>query len=874
MTEGAPRVAVVGGGLAGISAALACADAGAQVTLFEKRSRLGGLTWSFSHDGLTMDNGQHVFLRCCTAYLGFLDRIGSTGDVALQERLDVNVFRPRVDSNDLTSTDNPAPRIWHRRIWQRRIWRQRARSSPNRGVGVRTARPGRPEARPAPAPLHLGRSLLGYRLLPLGARLRLGLAAVPLARLDLNDPALDEQTFASWLAQHGQGEAAVSALWDLICLPTVNLPAREASLSMAAKVFQTGLLTDSGAGDIGWSRVPLGLLHGERAASALSQAGVHIRLGESVVAIERAQAEQVGANSDPLFEVHAANGKMAADGVVVALPHYCTEEVLPEGVLPGNVRPSRLASSPIVNVHVHFDRRVTELPFLAGLDTEAQWVFDRTASSGASTGQYLAVSISAAESYIGTRPEDLVPQVVASLRALLPAARPAQVLSSFVTKEHQATFRATPGSAAHRAATRTRALGSYLPGRGLPPDGHQPWKAQSAAGSMRPAPCSSRPGCATPCRHPRSQPAPVNEPARVRYSRSDRGWSPRWPRTAATASNRPGTGEWSHSGARQTRGGRVRPTTAVVDVLERARDETQPQMRDAVARLTPSIRDVVSYHLGWTDADGNPTAVKGGKGIRAALATLSAEASWADASVGAPGGVAVELVHNFSLLHDDLMDGDVERRHRPTAWSLWGPSVALLAGDALSTLATDVLLRNPNPAAPAATLALSEATAEMIAGQADDLAFEARRSVSVEECMGMSTAKTGALLGCAASIGAILAGAPLATVRALRDFGRHLGVAFQATDDLLGIWGDPATTGKPIGNDIRQRKKSMPIVAALAAGDDEAKELDALLFDARPASAQPARRRRTAGPAVLGRPTAPTSAPPARWPYRTGHRRC
>jgi hypothetical protein len=219
----------------------------------------------------------------------------------------------------------------------------------------------------------------------------------------------------------------------------------------------------------------------------------------------------------------------------------------------------------------------------------------------------------------------------------------------------------------------------------------------------------------------------------------------------------------------------VRPTTAVADVLERARDVTQPLMRDAVARLAPSIRDVVSYHLGWTDAAGNPTAVKGGKGIRTALATLSAEASWADASVGAPGGVAVELVHNFSLLHDDLMDGDVERRHRPTAWSLWGPSVALLAGDALSTLATDVLLRSSNPAAPAATLALCEATAEMIAGQADDLAFEARRSVSVEECMGMSTAKTGALLGCAASIGAILAGAPPATVRALRDFGRHLG---------------------------------------------------------------------------------------------------
>ena len=284
----------------------------------------------------------------------------------------------------------------------------------------------------------------------------------------------------------------------------------------------------------------------------------------------------------------------------------------------------------------------------------------------------------------------------------------------------------------------------------------------------------------------------------------------------------------------------MRPTTAVADVLEHARDVTQPLMRDAVGRLTPSIRDVVGYHLGWTDAAGNPAAVQGGKGIRPALATLSAEASWADAAVGVPGGVAVELVHNFSLLHDDLMDGDVERRHRPTAWALWGPSVALLAGDALATLATDVLLRTPNPAAPQAALALCEATAEMIAGQADDLSFEARRSVSVEECMGMSTAKTGALLGCAASIGAILAGAPPATVRALRDFGRHLGVAFQATDDLLGIWGDPATTGKPTGNDIRQRKKSMPIVAALAAGDDEARELDALLFDQRPAPGAPA----------------------------------
>ena len=287
------------------------------------------------------------------------------------------------------------------------------------------------------------------------------------------------------------------------------------------------------------------------------------------------------------------------------------------------------------------------------------------------------------------------------------------------------------------------------------------------------------------------------------------------------------------------------PTTSVVEVLERARDLTQPLMRDAVGRLSPNISGVVSYHLGWTEADGTPSPARGGKGIRAALAVLSAEATWAGAEVGAPGGVAIELVHNFSLVHDDLRYGDIERRHRPTVWALWGPCVALLGGDALATLATDVLLRSPNAAGAAAAAALGEATAEMIAGQADDLAFEKRRSVSVEECMAMSTAKTGALLGCAASIGAVLADAPPATVYALRDFGRHLGGAFQAVDDLLGIWGDPQTTGKPAGNDIRQRKKSMPIVAALAAGDDGARELESLLFDTRPGPA-------ISGPAISG----------------------
>jgi hydroxysqualene dehydroxylase len=428
-----PRLVVVGGGLAGISAALASADAGAQVTLFEKRSRLGGLTWSFTHDGLTLDNGQHVFLRCCTAYLDFLDRIGSAGDVELQDRMDVTVLRPAPPA--LVQGGDPKRAV---------LRRDRL-----------------------PAPLHLARSLLSYGLLPLSARLGLGRAALALARLDLNDPVLDQQTFASWLSEHGQGEAAIAALWDLICLPTVNLPAAEASLSMAAKVFQTGLLTDASAGDIGWSRAPLGLLHGERAAAALRKAGVELRLGEPVVAVDTthpAPQEHAVVRQQSPFEVRSAGGSVTADGVVVALPHYCAEDVLPYGALADGVRPSELGSSPIVNVHVHFDRRVTDLAFLAGLGTEAQWVFDRTVSSGAGRGQYLAVSISAADSFLGTRPDDLAPQVVASLRTLLPAARRANVLSTFVTREHHATFRASPGSAVHRAATRTRLPGLVMAG--------------------------------------------------------------------------------------------------------------------------------------------------------------------------------------------------------------------------------------------------------------------------------------------------------------------------------------------------------------------------------------------------------------------------
>lgn len=271
------------------------------------------------------------------------------------------------------------------------------------------------------------------------------------------------------------------------------------------------------------------------------------------------------------------------------------------------------------------------------------------------------------------------------------------------------------------------------------------------------------------------------------------------------------------------------PTVGVPDVLARLRKLTTPALVAAVEGLAPDIRRLATYHLGWTDSEGKPTEAVGGKGIRPALALLSAEAAWADACVGLPGAAAVELIHNFSLIHDDVIDGDTKRHHRPTVWSVWGIGPAIIVGDALETLAHRILLEADSPHVASASLVIAEATASMIAGQADDIAFERRSAVTVEECMAMSAAKTGALLGAATSIGAILAGASPATVGALRDFGAHLGLSFQAVDDLLGIWGDPARTGKPSGNDLRQRKKSMPVVSALAAGGREADELAALV---------------------------------------------
>jgi len=263
--------------------------------------------------------------------------------------------------------------------------------------------------------------------------------------------------------------------------------------------------------------------------------------------------------------------------------------------------------------------------------------------------------------------------------------------------------------------------------------------------------------------------------------------------------------------------------------LDEVRDLVGGPLRRALDRLDPDTRHLCGYHLGFWDADANPTD-GAGKGLRPALALLSARATGAGDEFGVPAAIACELVHNFSLLHDDLMDGDVERRHRETVWHRFGAAAAILAGDAMLALANEILAEVASATTPWAVRCLNATTRRLIAGQTLDLAFERRTDVTLAECLKMAGDKTGALLACSASLGAVLADAPSELALGLADYGAHLGAAFQLTDDLLGIWGSSERTGKPELSDLRARKKSAPVVAALESGTADAAELRSLYF--------------------------------------------
>jgi squalene-associated FAD-dependent desaturase len=431
------RLAVIGGGLAGLTAAIALSEAGASVTLLEARPRLGGATCSFSRDGLIVDNGQHVFLRCCTAYRGLLARLGMAGSVTLQDRFDITVASPG--------------------------GRARLRRSS------------------LPGPLHLGAALAGYRLLSYPQRLQVARAALAMAALHPDRGDLDATRLGDWLAAHGQDERTRRVLWDLFTVSSLNVPGDDANLALAATVVKTALLGARDAADIGVPAIPLGDLHGQAAATLLGRLGARVQLGAKVAAVSVPVPGQ--ANGTPArFRVQLAERRggdgpavIEADGVVLAVPPDVAAQLMPAHAdgdhhhwagpgLPGPAQWRELATSPIVNLHVIYDRRVTRLPFLAAVDSPVQWVFDRTGPSGLRAGQYLAISLSAADSYVDVPASALREQFLPALADLFPAVRDVRVKDFFVTRERRATLRQVPGCERLRPPAATAVPGLVLAG--------------------------------------------------------------------------------------------------------------------------------------------------------------------------------------------------------------------------------------------------------------------------------------------------------------------------------------------------------------------------------------------------------------------------
>lgn len=259
-------------------------------------------------------------------------------------------------------------------------------------------------------------------------------------------------------------------------------------------------------------------------------------------------------------------------------------------------------------------------------------------------------------------------------------------------------------------------------------------------------------------------------------------------------------------------------------------DLLSPALRKAVEALPPAESRVAGYHRGWCEADGTPNdrVSSGGKLVRPALALLSAVAVGGTPEEAVPAAVAVELVHDFTLLHDDVIDGDALRRHRPAAWSVFGTGTAVLTGDGLLAVALRALADVPGGHAAPAVRELVDSLLELVQGQSRDVAFEKTPEVGVAQYLEMAAGKTGALIGCACALGGILAGADPERVAGLREFGRGVGVAYQCVDDVLGIWGSSPRSGKPVGADLAARKKSLPVVAALARDGEAADRLRAL----------------------------------------------
>ena len=411
----------MGGGLAGLSAARCLVERGHKVKLIEMRPFLGGRAFSFRDREIDVevDNGQHVFMGCCTYYIDFLRAIGALDKAYLQDKLRIEVV-----------------------------------SDGSHGVLASTKFLG---------PLHLFPSFLRYPHLGLGDKLLAvyGLIAAKLAKRAANRERLDEQTFYDWLKARRQTERAISNLWNLIILPTLNDDIHDVSADMGLMILQEGLLKKPGDAAIGYSRVGLTSLAGEPARRFLESRGSELLMGRAV--------KSIGIQGGAVQSVELSDGSsLKANAYVSALPFRELLELLPNEVASSHFfdGASKLSSSPIVGIHLWYDRTIMDQDFLAFLDSPVQWVFNKTLIQGsdAHAGQHVCISISGAWDYVDRPKEELRELFAREMERLFPRARGAVIEKSLVVKQPQATFRCLPGAGRNRPPQRTPVSNLFLAG--------------------------------------------------------------------------------------------------------------------------------------------------------------------------------------------------------------------------------------------------------------------------------------------------------------------------------------------------------------------------------------------------------------------------
>jgi geranylgeranyl diphosphate synthase, type I len=253
-------------------------------------------------------------------------------------------------------------------------------------------------------------------------------------------------------------------------------------------------------------------------------------------------------------------------------------------------------------------------------------------------------------------------------------------------------------------------------------------------------------------------------------------------------------------------------------VFSRYHAEVNAEIKSLISERQSPMYDMMRYHLGWIDAHGRVLNRSNGKAVRPTLCLLTCEAVGGEYRKALPLAAAVELVHNYSLIHDDIQDDDIERRHQPTVWRLWGKPQAINAGTVMRMLAGVAVRRLEIPCERQVRIQslIDEATIKLIEGQYLDISFETKPDISVADYLDMIGCKTAALISCSVESGAELGTDDRRRIAALREFGWNLGMAFQTKDDILGIWGRQDQIGKPTGNDIRHRKKSLPVILGVS----------------------------------------------------------